>query len=96
MISDLVLKKIQENRERRLRGEVIAIPWSLSRFSRAIPGVQQGRYFLISANPKAGKSQLCDFLFVYEPIEWYLKNQNQSIVPRVLYFSFCFLSNLIS
>lgn len=87
MISDLVLKKIQENRERRLRGEVIAIPWSLSRFSRAIPGVQQGRYFLISANPKAGKSQLCDFLFVYEPIEWYLKNQNQSIVPRVLYFS---------
>ena len=87
MISSKVIDSIKRNRDRRLSGELIAIPWSLKNFSRILPGVEQGKYFLISANPKAGKSQLCDFLFVYEPYEWFLLNRNHHIKPRVLYFS---------
>jgi hypothetical protein len=87
MISNKVLDEIRKNREKRLSGELIAIPWSLSNFSRIVPGVEQGKYYLISANPKAGKSQLCDFLFIYEPLEWYLQNKGHHIKPRVLYFS---------
>lgn len=87
MISNSVLSQIRRNRDRRLEGELIAIPWSLTNFSTIIPGVEQAKYFLISASPKSGKSQLCDFLFVYEPYEWYLQNKNHHIKPRVLYFS---------
>lgn len=87
MIANSVLEQIRRNRDRRLHGELIAIPWSLSNFSTIIPGVEQAKYFLISASPKSGKSQLCDFLFVYEPFEWYLQNRGHHIKPRVLYFS---------
>ena len=87
MIANSVLSQIRKNRERRLNGELIAIPWSLSNFSTIVPGVEQAKMYLISANPKAGKSQLCDFLFVYEPFEWYLRNKNHHIIPRILYFS---------
>jgi KaiC/GvpD/RAD55 family RecA-like ATPase len=87
MIYRKVLDNITRNRERRLTGELIAIPWSLSNFSRIVPGVEQGKFVLVSATPKAGKTQLCDFLFVYEPFEWYLRNKNHHIKPRVLYFS---------
>ncbi len=87
MIANSVLEQIRRNRDRRLHGELIAIPWSLDNFSTIVPGVEQAKYFLISASPKSGKSQLCDFLFVYEPFEWYLQNKGHHIKPRVLYFS---------
>ena len=50
-----VLETLQENKQRRLKGDIISIPWSLPRLSRVLPGIEQGRYNLISASPKAGK-----------------------------------------
>lgn len=84
---DRVIQRLKDNRDRRLRGEVIAIPWSLPRLSRVLPGIVQGRYNLISASPKVGKTQLCDFLYVYQPVEWLMNNRNSSIKLKILYFS---------
>ena len=81
------LKQIEFNKERRLRGDVIAIPWSLPRLSKVLPGIEQSRYHLISASPKAGKSQLTDFLFVYQPIEWLISNKDSNITLKIFYFS---------
>lgn len=53
MIYRKVLDNITRNRERRLTGELIAIPWSLSNFSKVVPGVEQGKFILVSATPKA-------------------------------------------
>jgi len=50
-----VIDKLEENRERRINGDVISIPWSLPRLSRVLPGIVQGRYSLVSANSKVGK-----------------------------------------
>lgn len=86
-IYERVLGQIQENRERRLRGEFVSIPWSLSRISSALPGIEQGRYNLVSAPPKGGKTQFTDFLFMFEPIEWVLKNPNAGISLKIFYFS---------
>ena len=47
-----VIQKLKDNRDRRNSGEVIAIPWTLPRLSRVLPGIVQGRYNLISANSK--------------------------------------------
>jgi hypothetical protein len=86
MISNKVIESLESNRDKRLRGDVIAIPWSLRRLSTLIPGVERSKYYLISASPKGGKTQLADFLFVIEPIEWYIKN-NPKIKLKILYFS---------
>lgn len=86
MIYREVTESIIKNREKRLRGELIAIPWSLRRLNNIIPGVEQGKYILISANPKAGKTQLADYLYMYEPVEWYLRNKSK-IGLKILYFS---------
>jgi len=82
-----VLKKIQDNKERRLKGDVIAIPWNLPRLSTVLPGIEQARYTLISASPKAGKTQIADFLYVFQPIEWLMANTDTDINLKIFYFS---------
>ena len=47
-----VIKKLEDNRQRRIDGKVISIPWSLPRLSSVLPGIVQGRYNILSANSK--------------------------------------------
>ena len=47
--------KIVERRERILSGKVNCIPWGLPRFENENPGIEQGKYYLITANQKVGK-----------------------------------------
>ena len=82
-----VNEKISENKKRRLTGDVISIPWSLPRLSKVLPGIEQGRYNLISGSPKAGKTQITDFLYVYQPIEWIINNPSTNIKLKIFYFS---------
>lgn len=87
MISNKVIEGLQSNRKKRLHGELIAIPWSLKRLSTIIPGVEKEKYYLISATPKSGKTQLADYLFVFEPIEWFIKNNPKDVKLKIFYFS---------
>jgi len=82
-----IIQKLEDNRNKRLNGGIIAIPWSLPRLSRVLPGIVQGRYNLISANSKVGKTQITDFLYMYQPIEWYMKNRDKDVKVKILYFS---------
>ena len=82
-----VLGKLKLNKERREKGDVIAIPWSLPRISSVLPGIEKGRYNLVSASPKAGKTQFTDFLYVFEPVEWIIKNPLTNISLKIFYFS---------
>jgi hypothetical protein len=53
--SDLISR-----RERLLNGKINCIPWSLPRFETELPGIEQGKYYLITANSKVGR--LCHFM----------------------------------
>ena len=86
MISKKVIDSLQSNRDKRLKGEIIAIPWSLKKLSKFIPGVERSKYYLVAAAQKNGKTQLTDFLFVMEPVEWYLSTKPKHKL-KVLYFS---------
>jgi hypothetical protein len=87
MIASSVISSLEKNRGKRLLGEHIAIPWrTLPRLSRIIPGVEKGKYYLISASPKGGKTQLADYLFVFEPIDWYITHR-PNMKLKILYFS---------
>ena len=50
-----VYKSISEKRERVLSGKINCIPWGLPRFELKNPGIEQGNYYLITANSKVGR-----------------------------------------
>jgi hypothetical protein len=51
---DRVFNTLVERRERILSGKINCIPWSLPRFEEENPGIEQGKYYLVSANSKVG------------------------------------------
>lgn len=50
-----VFQNIVDRRERLISGKVNCIPWGLPRFERQNPGIEQGKYYLITANSKVGR-----------------------------------------
>jgi len=87
MIHNDVLERLERNKRRREEGKTIAIPWNLPRLSNVLPGIVQGRYTIVTANAKVGKTQLADFLYVYQPLEWLINNPNDGIDLKIFYFS---------
>ena len=62
------------------------IPWGLPRFEQAsgIPGIEQGKYYLITANQKVGKSQITDHLFIFNALK---QAKDAGITLKIFYFS---------
>ncbi len=52
---DRTLNTIKDRRERVLSGKINCIPWGLPRFEKDSPGIEQGKYYLVTANSKVGK-----------------------------------------
>jgi hypothetical protein len=50
-----VYENLVDRRERILSGKVNCIPWGLPRFENEIPGIEKGKYYLITANSKVGR-----------------------------------------
>ena len=80
------LNRIAERRQRVLDGKINCIPWNLPRFEESCPGIEQGKYYLVSANQKVGKTQITDWLFVYNPIQQILDGK-LNIKLKIFYFS---------
>lgn len=82
-----VKNEIISNKRLREEGKDLVIPWiNFPKLSAVIPGVQRGRYIIVTAASKAGKSQITDSLFVMEPLN-YIRNHNTNIKVRIFYFS---------
>lgn len=54
-IYDRVYQQIINRRERLLNGKINCIPWGLPRFEDENPGIEKGKYYLLSANSKVGE-----------------------------------------
>jgi hypothetical protein len=52
---DRVYRRIVEKRNRLLNGKINCIPWGFRRFEQGLPGIEQGKYYLITANSKVGE-----------------------------------------
>lgn len=66
--------------------KVNCIPSPFVRFRREFPGIEQGKYYLVTGNEKSGKSQISDFLFLLHPI-MYAYNNPDKLKLKILYFS---------
>lgn len=81
-----VLDGLKERRDRILSGKINCIPWGLPRFEQESPGIEQGNYYLITANSKVGKTQACDFLFLFNAVKQIVDN-GLEIKLKIFYFS---------
>ena len=80
------LQTVETKRERLLNGKINAIPWGLPRFENICPGIEQGKYIQITAQSKGGKTQITDWLFLYNTIRQIIDN-NLDVRLKIFYFT---------
>lgn len=65
------------------------LPHGFNRLVEYIPGIQQGTYYLIGAESSVGKSAFANNSFVFNPIDWYIANKNNTDIKlKIHYYSF--------
>lgn len=79
------LFNIEERRQRILSGKVNCIPSPFPTFRRDFPGIEQGKFYLLSGAAKSGKSQIASYLFLFAPI-LYAYNNPDKIRLQIFYF----------
>lgn len=80
-----VMGYLKERKERVENGLFNCIPFPFLRFRNWFPGIEKERFIVVTANQKVGKSKLCDYLFIYEPLFFILEHPEIRI--KVLYFT---------
>lgn len=77
---------IETRRNKVLNGEVNCIPAPFPRFSEQFPGVEQGKFYLVSGASKASKTQIMNFLFLYNTI-LFAYNNPDVLIPKIFYYA---------
>lgn len=72
-------------RERALNGLFNCLPWPFPRFKAWLPGTEKGKYIIVTANQKVGKSKFVDYVYVYETILFVM--QHPEIRAKIFYFT---------
>ncbi len=80
------LNTIQNKRDRLLNGKINCIPWGLPRFENILPGIEKSKYYLFTANSKVGKTQITDFLCLFNTIQQII-DKNLNIKLKIFYFT---------
>lgn len=80
-----VLDNLKERREKVLEGGINCIPSPFTTFTGDFPGIEQGKFYLVSGSSKSGKSQLTNYLFMYTPI-FYAYEHPDKLRVRIFYF----------
>ena len=85
MDKEWLKSKIDSGREGLNKG----LPHGFNRLVEYIPGIQQATYYLIGAESSVGKSAFVNNSFVFNPIDWYIANRNNTDVKlKIHYYSF--------
>lgn len=80
-----IINNLKTRRERVLNGEVNCIPSSFTRFREDFVGVEQGKFYLVSGQTKAAKTQIATNMFVYNPLFYAYENPDK-IHLKIFYF----------
>ena len=67
-ITERVIRNLEERREKVLSGRINCIPSPFKRFSADFPGIEQGFYYIVTGQTKAAKTQIANYLFIYNSI----------------------------
>ncbi len=83
---DDVLNNLETRRENVMKGGVNCIPFPFQRFKSEVPGVEQGQYIVVTANQKTGKTQITDFLYVFNVLD-YCFQYKEKCSCHIIYFA---------
>lgn len=79
------LLNLQERRNKILEGGINCIPSPFKSFRKDFPGIEQGKYYLVSGASKSGKTQLTSYLFLYTPV-LYAYHHPEQLRLKIFYF----------
>lgn len=82
---DRVLDNLEKRRERIISGGINCIPSPFKSFRSDFPGIEQGKYYLVSGGSKAAKTQITSYLFLYTPI-LYAYYHPEQVRIQIFYF----------
>lgn len=77
IFKDSVLPEIKRRRQNILDGNVNAIPFTFSKFSEHVYGIEHSRQYGITAPSGASKSKLSRDMFLFQPFDFYMKNKDK-------------------
>lgn len=86
LIYDSVVDKARLNKRLREEGKHVCIPFPFPGLSKIHPGIEQGTYYLVSGNQKAGKTQIADYLFLYNAFK-FVTERETNIKLKVFSFN---------
>lgn len=84
-LRERVIKELEGRRNRILNNQINCIPLPFQRFRSELPGIEQGKYYLISGATKSSKTQLTNYLFVYNSILYSYYNPDK-LTPTIFYY----------
>ena len=80
------LKQNLKTRKERVENNLVnCIPLPFKRFRSELPGIEQGKYYLVSGQTKSAKTQLANFLFVYNTVLYCYRNPGV-IHPKIFFY----------
>lgn len=75
--------------ERGRKGLNIGIPHGHEKLTEILPNIQLSTYYLVGGELSTGKSAFANDTFVYNPIDWYLENMDNTDIKLIIpYYSF--------
>lgn len=82
---DRTLNYLQERRNKLLNGGINSIPSPFTRFRSEFVGIEQHKYYVVTAATKGGKTQFASYTFLYTPL-LYAYNNPDKIKLKVFYY----------
>lgn len=84
-LKDRVLSNLEKRRQKVIDGGINSIPTPFTRFSEDFIGVEQGKFYCVTAPTKVGKTTFASYLFIYNSI-FYAYNNPDKISLKIFYY----------
>ena len=85
-LRERVLTELQERKENAALGNLNNIPFPFKRFRSDIPGIERGRYYIVTGATKSSKTQFATYTFLYYPLLFAYKNPDKLSV-KIFYYT---------
>lgn len=84
-LTERTLNYLQERKDKILNGGINSIPSPFPRFSSDFIGVEQGKYYCVTASTKGAKTQFASYIFIYTTL-LYAYNHPEQVSVQVFYY----------
>jgi hypothetical protein len=84
-LTDRVIENLRRRREKVMGGGINSIPLPFPRFRNDWPGIEQGKYYLVTAATKGAKSQFGSFVFIFNSLLYAYKHPDQLDI-KIFYY----------